>query len=393
MIEADRLARLQPGIFSEINLQIRESSERGHEIIDLSVGSPDMPPPKHVKQVLIDSVAEDSNYGYTLTEGMQELKLAVASWYAKKYSVNPDPDKEILSLMGSQDGLSHLFLALINDGETVLVPDPGYPIYFAGPLLAGAVLYKMPLLASNDFLPDFAAIPTEVCKKARIMILNYPSNPHAATASMGFFQQAVDFAKEYDIKICHDFAYSELSYDGFKNTSFLQVQGSFDVGVEFHSISKTFNLAGCRLGFVVGNAEMIDALRKLKSNIDYGIFRPVQLAAVAALNGSEECVTKNAMAYQARRDVLIDVLAKYGWSIPKPMASMFIWAKIPEGFSSSSSFCRELLQETGVAIVPGNAFGEHGEGYVRIGLVKDVSTLYEAGKRVGLFLLKHKTGA
>lgn len=389
MVYSDRLSKLQPGIFSEISTLIKQVAANGRDVIDLSVGSPDMPPPPHVKKALLEAAESDKNYGYTLTEGIPELKAAIVNWYKKYYGVLLHPEKEILSLMGSQDGLTHIFWAVVNPGDIVLVPNPGYPIYQAGPLLAGAELFYLPLVEKNGYLPDLSGIPLDICQKAKAMVLNYPSNPLAATAPKKFFEDVVCFAKKYGIIVIHDFAYSELSYDGYKNTSFLEVEGAKDVGVEFHSISKTFNLAGCRLGFVVGNEHVVNALRKIKSNIDYGIFRPVQLAAVAALDGPNECVLQNALNYQQRRDVLIEELARYGWHVQKPLASMFVWAKLPAVFSSSADFSKKLLLEAGVAVVPGIAFGDCGEGYVRIGLVQDKAKLKEVGKRIGEFIHKY----
>ncbi len=386
MIGATRLNRLKPGIFSMIGQLKEQVQASGIDVIDLSVGSPDMPPPVHVKKALIKAIEDDNNYGYTLTEGIPELKKAIAFWYKDNYGVTLDQDKEILSLMGSQDGLAHIYWALVNPQDVVLVPDPGYPIYYAGALLAGGDLYQMPLLEENNFLPVLSAIPKEICKKARLMFLNYPSNPLAATATKEFFREVISFAKQHEIIICHDFAYSELSYDGYKNVSFMETAGAKDVGVEFHSISKTFNLAGCRLGFIVGNRDVINALRLIKSNIDYGIFRPTQLAAVAALSGPAECVRQNALAYQNRRDALVNELASYNWYIQKPKASMFAWAKLPSSFSSSEDFARDLLMKTGVAVVPGTAFGDCGEGYVRIGLVQELAKIKEAGRRMGEFV-------
>lgn len=389
MIDSERLSKLQPGIFTEISTLIKQVSSTGRDVIDLSVGSPDMPPPPHVKKALIEGAESDKNYGYTLTEGIPELKAAIVNWYKKYYGVLLHPDKEILSLMGSQDGLTHIFWALVNPGDIVLVPNPGYPIYQAGPLLAGAELSYLPLVEKNSYLPDLSSIPQDVCQRAKVMVLNYPSNPLAATAPKKFFEDVVSFAKKHGIIVIHDFAYSELSYDGYKNTSFLEVEGAKDVGVEFHSISKTFNLAGCRLGFIAGNEHVVNALRKIKSNIDYGIFRPVQLAAVAALEGPNECVLQNALNYQQRRDVLIEELAQYGWHVQRPLASMFVWAKLPSAFGSSADFSKSLLLEAGVAVVPGVAFGDCGEGYVRIGLVQDKAKLKEAGKRIGEFIRKN----
>ena len=389
MVGASRLNKLQPGIFSKISEVKRQVLQSGKDVIDLSVGSPDMPPPPHVKKALIEAAENDKNYGYTLTEGIPSLKQAIANWYQTYYQVNLDPDKEILSLMGSQDGLAHIFWAVADPGDIVLVPDPGYPIYQSGALLAGGILYPMPLKEENNFLPDLEGIPLDICQKAKVMILNYPSNPLAATANKDFFARVVSFAKQHNIIVCHDFAYSELSYDGFKNVSFLEVPGAKEVGVEFHSISKTYNLAGCRLGFIVGNAAVIDALRLVKSNIDYGIFRPVQLAAVEALSGSQDCVRANAKAYEHRRDILVAELAKYGWNINKPQASMFAWAKLPAFFNSSEKFAMDLLREAGVAVVPGIAFGQCGEGYIRIGLVQEGEKIRQAAQRMGEFVAKH----
>jgi LL-diaminopimelate aminotransferase len=386
MIGAARLNQLEPGIFSMISKLREQVQASGMDVIDLSVGSPDMPPPPHVKAALIRAIEDDTNYGYTLTEGIPELKEALASWYKENYGVILECDKEILSLMGSQDGLAHIYWALINPEDIVLVPDPGYPIYYAGALLVGGKLYQMPLLEENNYLPVLSDIPIDVCQKAKLMFLNYPSNPLAATATGEFFRDVVSFAKQHGIIICHDFAYSELSYDGYKNISFLETPGAKEVGVEFHSISKTFNLAGCRLGFIVGNADIIDALRLIKSNIDYGIFRPTQLAAAAALSGPADCIRQNALAYQKRRDALVAELAKYNWHIQKPKASMFAWAKLPPSFTSSEDFARNLLLEKGVAVVPGIAFGNCGEGYIRIGLVQELAKITEAGRRMGEFV-------
>lgn len=386
MVFASRLDRLQPGIFSKISDLKNQVIQEGKKVIDLSVGSPDMAPPPHVKEALLQAVENDENYGYPLTEGISQLKEAISHWYLNNYRVKLDTQKEILSLMGSQDGLAHIYWSIVDPGDIVLVPDPGYPIYQSGALLAGAVLYPMPLLENNSFLPDLASLPPEICQKAKLMILNYPSNPLAATASKEFFQEVVTFATKNNILVLHDFAYSELSYDGFKNTSFLEIEGAKEIGVELHSISKTFNMAGCRLGFIVGNEKIIAALRLVKSNIDYGIFRPIQLAATAALMGSPQCVIENALAYQRRRDVFIGELARYGWEISKPKASMFIWAKLPPSYPSSQDFTYALLRDKGVAVVPGIAFGQCGEGYIRIGLVQSENLLHKAALHMGHYI-------
>ncbi|HWJ03968.1 MAG TPA: aminotransferase class I/II-fold pyridoxal phosphate-dependent enzyme [Verrucomicrobiae bacterium] len=383
---AARVAGLGSAIFSEMDDLRQVLEAQGTKIVNLGIGSPDQPPAPHVKQALLDAVAADTNYGYTLTQGIRELKDAIAGWYLSRFEVQLDPATEVLSLMGSQDGLAHIYAAFINPGDLALVPDPGYPIYTAGLLLAGGEKYPMELRTENGFLPDFSEIPRDVAERAKIMFLNYPNNPVAATADLDFFAKVVDFAKEHKIIVCHDNAYSELAYDGYRPPSFLQVRGAKEVGVEFHSISKTYNLAGCRLGFVVGNAKVIEALAMVKSNIDYGVFRAVQIAAVAALEGPQDVVWANAARYQQRRDVLLDGLAQAGWSIPKPKGSMFVWAPLPAGYTSSHDFAVSLLKNAGVLVIPGVAFGSRGEGYVRIALVHDTEVLGEAVQRISDFL-------
>ncbi|NMA14103.1 MAG: aminotransferase class I/II-fold pyridoxal phosphate-dependent enzyme, partial [Clostridia bacterium] len=344
--------------------------------------SPDREPAPHIVNALADAVYDGTKYGYALSEGMPAFKKAVTDWYYQRFHVSLDPEKEVLSLMGSQDGLSHIFLAFLNPGDIALIPDPGYPVYSAGALIAGGEIFYMPLLKENRFLPDFEAIPQEVAQKAKIMILNYPSNPVTAVADLDFFSRAVSFAKKHDIIICHDVAYSELSFDGYNPPSFLETPGAKEVAVEFHSLSKSYNMAGCRIAFLTGNSKVIDALRRLKSNIDYGIFQPVQIAGIAALTGSQENVRENALTYQKRRDVLLDKLAQGGWKIEKPKATMFIWAPLPKNYQDSKVFTIELLEKTGVVVTPGIAFGRLGEGYVRIALVCEEERLLEAANRI-----------
>jgi LL-diaminopimelate aminotransferase len=383
---AKRLSGLGSAIFSEMDELRKEVENKGIQIINLGIGSPDRAPAPHVIEALTKGVNAEFNYGYTLTQGIDELKTAIVNWYYKRFQVELDPDTEVLSLMGSQDGLAHIYTAFINPGDLALIPDPGYPIYTAGLLLAGGEKYPLALTVDNNYLPDLDKLPLEVVRRAKLMFLNYPNNPLAATADLDFFYKVVEFAKEHQIIVCHDNAYSELAYDGYRPPSLLQVPGAKEVGVEFHSVSKTYNLAGCRLGFVVGNAQVIRSLSVVKSNIDYGVFKPVQLAAVAALNGPQDTVVDNAAAYQARRDALVDGLASAGWQIPKPKASMFLWAPLPKGHHSSMEFAAQLLKATGVLVIPGVAFGEQGEGYVRIALVQDTSLLLEAVSRVHRFL-------
>jgi len=379
---AKRLEKLSGGIFSEVDNLGKKLALQGVKVINLSIGSPDLPPSEDFRKKLAQYVLDPDNYGYVLTDGLLEFRQAVADWYKNRDGVVLDPLEEILPLMGSQDGLSHIYWGYLDKDDIALVPDPGYPIYTAGVLLTEAVPYPMTLDKANNFLPDFTKIPSSIAEKAKIMFLNYPSNPLAATATYEFFQEAIAFAQKYDIIICHDFAYSELAYDDYKPISFLSVPGAKEAGIEFHSLSKTYNLAGCRLGFVVGNKDVVSTLRKIKSNIDFGSFKAILKAGTDVLNGPQDYVKTTAQTYQRRRDILVDGLNELGWQIPKPKASMFIWAPIPEKFNSSLEFAKELAEKTGVIVVPGIGFGQAGEGYVRIGLVQKEELLREAVDRI-----------
>ncbi len=384
---AKRLDGLGSAVFTEMENLKQKVEARGVEVINLGIGSPDQPPAPHVKQALIDAVTDGGNYRYPLTHGLEELRQAIARWYYRRFEVELDPQTEVLTLMGSQDGLAHIYTAFINPGDLALIPDPGYPIYTAGLLLAGGRKYPLPLQAEKGFLPDLERVPAEVALQAKLMFLNYPNNPVAATADLDFFRRVVSFAQKYQIMVCHDNAYSELAYDGYHPPSFLQAEGAKEVGIEFHSVSKTYNLAGCRLGFVVGNAKIIAGLAVVKSNIDFGVFRAVQAAGAAALDGPQDVVTENAARYQARRDVLVEGLARAGWVMPKPKGSMFVWAPLPDGYTSSQTFAVELLEQTGVLVIPGVAFGEQGEGYVRFALVEEDGVLEEVVSRISAFLV------
>lgn len=345
------------------------------------MGSPDLPPAPHIIRALQKSAGNPLNYTYSLG-GLPQLYAAVAGWYKKRFNVDLNPENEILALMGSQDGLAHLAMSYIDPGDVALVPDPGYPIYGFSILMAQGEVYPLPLLAENNFLPDLSKIPAHIAKKSKIIWLNYPNNPTAAVANLSFFKQVVEFARRYDILVCHDVAYAELAYDNFKPVSFLEVEGAKEVGVEFYSLSKTYNMAGCRLGFIVGNRHVVANLALIKSNIDYGVFLAVQEAGIAALTGPQDCVANTARVYQRRRDVLVGGLAEIGWHIPKPSASMFVWAPLPPGYTSSYNLVSDLLEKAGVVVVPGNAFGRQGEGYVRIALVRNEEALAEAVQRI-----------
>lgn len=381
---ARRLQGLGASIFTQMDDIRKELESAGRELINLSVGSPDRAPSKHVQQVLSQAVLDGGLYGYTMSRGTKEFRQSCTDWYKLRFNVELDPEKEILPLMGSQDGLAHIFMAYIDPGDIALIPDPGYPVYSVGLLLAGGQKVSIPLLAEHGFLPDLTAIEPEIANKAKILFLNYPNNPTSAVAPLSYFNEVAAFAKEYDILVCHDAAYSELAFGEYRPPSFMQAKNAKEVGVEFHSISKTYNLAGARLGFVVGNPDTIAALTLLKENIDYGVFGPVLKAGAAALLGNQEEVENNRQAYQRRRDIWIEGCAQVGWSMPIPQATMFIWAPVPTN-QDSFSFAECLAREAGVIVVPGVAFGKYGEGYIRIALVQDDEDMAEAVRRIQVF--------
>jgi LL-diaminopimelate aminotransferase len=380
-----RLKQLGSAIIAEVAEWKQQVKSQGIDVIDLGIGSPDQPPSPKVVDALINAVRNPMNYGYPASEGSLPFRQTVARWYKHRFAVELDPNNEILALMGSQDGLAHLAMAIADPGDIALVPDPGYPIYSASLVLAGVTAHTMPLRAENNFLAEIDAIPLEIAQQAKFMLLNYPSNPLSAVADRTFFEQLVAYAHKHEIIIVHDLAYSEMTFDGFSPVSVLQIPAAKDIAVEFHSLSKSFNMAGCRLAFMVGNASVVQALRTLKSNIDYGVFLAVQEAGIAAL---EEDMTHEytvAAQYERRRNLVIDGLKQAGWDIPLPKATMFIWAPIPLGWTSRQ-ISREILFATGVVVIPGDAFGSEGEGYVRIALVQNEERLTEAVLRIGRFL-------
>lgn len=390
---ADRLDRLGSSIFAEVAEWLEAARTEGHDVIDLSIGSPDLPPSHAIRQALSKAVLRENAYGYPGSKGSAAFLRQAAAWLNYRFGIAIDSDHEVLSLMGSQDGLGHLALSLCNPGDIALVPDPGYPVYSAGLALAGIEPYYMPLRAENGFLPDFDAIPEHVWQKAKFMLLNYPSNPVSAVADETFYAKAIAAAKQHHVLIVHDLAYSEMAFDGYRPPSILQFEDAIEVAVEFHSLSKSFNMAGCRIGFLAGNRDAVGAMRELKANIDYGVFLPVQEAGIVALQedmkGDKPSVGP---LYERRRDVLLDALREEGWDIAKPKATMFIWAPLPSmkwNLSeqwNSRRISREMLNYAGVAVVPGDAFGAEGEGYVRIALVENEQRLVEAARRIGHFI-------
>ncbi|MDL2288160.1 aminotransferase class I/II-fold pyridoxal phosphate-dependent enzyme [Oscillospiraceae bacterium OttesenSCG-928-F05] len=368
-------------IFLELGAEREKAAKNGREIIDLSVGTPDIPPAPHIVEALCAAAADPKNYTYALGD-LPELREAAIAWYARRYGVSLERD-ELCSLHGSQDGLAHLPLVLLNPGDVALVPNPGYMIFLDGPPLASAELYKMPLLEERGFLPDLDAIPANILHRARMLTISYPMNPLGKFAEPGFFEKVVWFAKKYDIAVLHDNAYSELTYDGRVGGSFLQTPGAKEVGVEFNSLSKSYNMTGCRISFALGNRDIIEALSRLKANIDYGVFRPVQRAAIAALQGPQESLEMLRAVYQERRDALVESFAEAGMPVTPCEGSMFVWTRIPEGVGGSMAFCKTLIEQAGVVFVPGVAFGSLGEGYVRIALVRPAEELRLAAARVG----------
>ncbi|MDQ0230055.1 LL-diaminopimelate aminotransferase [Metabacillus malikii] len=373
---SNRMNAFHASIFAELAAYKKKKLTEGVKMIDLSIGSPDLPPPLFIKKALANQVLDDDQYGYSLG-GTSKFQLAVSSHYQKQYSVHIEPEHEVLLMMGSQDGLVHFPMAFANPGDIVLVPDPGYTAYTAGIELAGAKPYFMPLTKENGFLPDLSIIPEDIAYQAKLMFLNFPGNPVPALADETFFKKIIAFAKKHNIIVLHDFAYSELYFEGNKPISFLSVEGAKDVGVEMSSFSKNYNMAGSRIGYLAGNQQIIHAMQQLKSNLDYGVFLPIQAAAIQALENGEEFCEQSRRIYQQRRDVIIEGLTSIGWPIDKPDAGMFIWAEVPDGWTSLQ-FTYELIEKANVVVTPGHAFGPHGEGYVRIALVQEVEVLKEA---------------
>lgn len=371
---ANRMNQFGEGVFSRLAVMRKNRLAQGKEVYDLSIGAPNIPPTKRIMEVMAEAVMKPANYVYAIND-TQQLLEAVAQWYKRRYDVELNPETEICSLLGSQDGLSHIALSILDPGDVMLVPDPCYPIFADGPRIAGAELYYMPLQKENDYVIQLQNIPEEIARKAKFILVSYPNNPTAAMAPESFYHEVVAFAKKYDIIVLHDNAYSELVFDGQSCGSFLSIPGAMEVGVEFNSLSKTYGLAGARIGFCVGNKEVVGMLKTLKSNMDYGMFLPIQAAAVEALTGNQAVVAETRAAYEHRRDVLCDGLIEAGWHMEKPAGTMFVWAPIPDSYQDSESFVADLLDKTGVLVTPGSAFGPSGEGYVRMALVQSEDTM------------------
>ncbi|MGH7962885.1 MAG: LL-diaminopimelate aminotransferase [Candidatus Binatia bacterium] len=379
--KAARLEKLPPYLFAEIDKKKREVAARGVDIISLGIGDPDLPTAPHIIEALQEASERPANHRYPDYEGLFSFRKAATDWYKKRFNVTLDPEKEAVSLIGSKEGIAHIPLAFVNPGDVVLVPDPGYPVYNIGTLFSGGESYFMPLRKENGFLPDLKAIPEAIANRAALMWIGYPNNPTAAVASKEFFTEVIRFAEKHNIIICHDNAYSEVYYEGKKTLSFLEVDGAKEVGIEFHSLSKTYNMTGWRIGFAVGNVTLIDGLGKIKTNVDSGVFQAVQEAGIAALSGDQSVVEAMRRVCQERRDILVRSLQEIGLACTPPQATFYVWAEAPNGYTSAG-FTSKILDETGVVATPGNGFGAAGEGYIRFSLTVDTERLREAVARL-----------
>ena len=364
---ANRIEKLPPYLFVEINKKIAAKRAQGVDVVSFGIGDPDLPTPAHILDRLNEASRVPANHRYPESDGLPEFRKAIAGWYHRRFGVTLDPDTEVLPLIGAKEGIAHMSLCFIDPGDVALVPDPGYPVYSVGTLFAGGESHWMPLMEENGWLPDLDAIPEDVARKAKILWINYPNNPTGAVADLAFFDKVAAYAKRYDIAVCHDAPYTEIAFDGCRPPSFLQAAGAMDVGVEFHSLSKSYNMTGWRVGMAVGNATMINALMRVKSNLDSGVPQAIQLAAIEALTGPQDCIEKNVAHYQRRRDKLVAALTRLGLRVIPPKASLYLWARVPEGFTSAE-FAAKLIDEAAVVVTPGSGYGRYGEGYVRLSL-------------------------
>ena len=378
---SERLNKLPPYLFIEIDKKKKAAVDRGEDIISLGVGDPDLPTPKHIVNAMKFAVEKPQHHQYPFGAGLKEFRVAVANWYKQRFNVDLNPENEVHSLIGSKEGIGHVHLAFVNPGDYVLVPEPGYPVYNCGTIFSTGESYFLPLTEKNGFLPDLEKIPEKIAKKSKIIFINYPNNPTTATATLEFYEKVVKFAKKHNIIVCSDVAYSEIYFDNKKPPSFLEVDGAKDIGIEFHSFSKTYNMTGWRLGWACGNAEIIVGLGKVKDNYDSGVFGAVQEAGVVALTSSQNCVEEARKTYQNRRDIFVDELNKIGWKIKKPEATFYVWAKVPKGFTSAATVGK-LLDEAGIICTPGNGMGPSGEGYIRFALTVPEARLKQAVERI-----------
>lgn len=381
---AKRIEELPPYLFAEIDKKKNILIERGVDVIDLGVGDPDIPTPGHIIDALNSAAKDPANHVYPSYIGMMAFREAVSDWYKKRFNVDVDPASEVVTLIGSKEGIAHAPLAFLDPGDIALVPDPGYPVYPVATTFAGGVPYNMPLLKENNFLPDLDAIPQKIADKARIMFLNYPNNPTAAVADKGFLKDVIEFASKNNILVFHDAAYTEIAFDGYVPPSFMEVEGAMDICLEFHSLSKTFSMTGWRIAFAVGNSKVVSGLGKIKTNIDSGVFQAVQIAGIEALSNYEIGLENRKRIYQERIDLFCNGLSDAGLCYDKPKATFYVWFEVPDGFTSSE-FASKLLEDAGIVVTPGNGFGESGEGYARVSVTFDTERIAKAVDRIREF--------
>ena len=378
---ASRIEKIPPYLFARIDKKKEEVRKRGVDLIDFGIGDPDIPTPKHIIDKMIEAVTDPKNHRYPSYEGMLEYRKAVSQWYKKRFNVDLNPDNEVVALIGSKEGIAHMPWAYIENGDIAMIPSPGYPVYKISTLLSGGTPYIMPLSEDNKFLPDFDKIPVNILQKAKIMFINYPNNPTGACADDEFYDKTINIAKKYNILICHDAAYSEISYDGYVPKSILEFDKEKSYSVEFHSLSKTYCMTGWRVGFAVGSQDAIYNLGKLKTNMDSGVFQAIQYAAIEALTADQHSIDKLKRIFQKRRDLIVEGFNSIGINVTKPLATFYIWAKVPEGYTSET-FCEKLLEDAGIVVTPGNGFGDEGEGYFRISITIDENRIQESIKRL-----------
>lgn len=385
MFEFRRIKRLPPYVFAIVNNLKMEARKQGEDIIDLGMGNPDLPAPKHVIDKLCEAAKNPKNHRYSASKGITQLRMAICEWYKRRYDVDLDPEREAVVSIGSKEGLSHLVLATVQPGDVVMTPAPAYPIHPYGVIIAGGEVTSIPIGPGIDFFLEMEKAFRKTWPRPKMLIINFPHNPTTEVLEgLDFFRKVVDFAREYDILVIHDFAYADLVFDGYKAPSFLQVPGAKDVGVEFFSMTKSYSMAGWRVGFCAGNKDIVGALVKIKSYLDYGMFQPIQIASIVALRGPQDCVAEYVKVYRSRRNELIRGLHRAGWEVEKPKATMFVWAKIPEPFRKMGSleFCKFLIKEGKVAVSPGIGFGEGGDEYVRFALVENEHRIRQAARGI-----------
>ena len=378
---AQRIEQLPPYLFVEISKKIAAKRAQGISVVSFGIGDPDLPTPDHILQGLWKAAQNPANHRYPESEGLPEFRKAIADWYSRRFDITLNPDTEVLPLIGAKEGIGHMALCLIDPGDIALVPDPGYPVYSIGTMFAGGTSHWMPLLEENGYLPDLDSIPVDVAQKAKVMWLNYPNNPTGGVCDLAFFEKAVAFCKKYGIALCHDAPYTEVAYDGLRPPSVLQAKGAMDIAIEFHSFSKTYNMTGWRVGMAVGNAKLVNALMRVKSNLDSGIPQAIQAAAMEAISGDQSCVADNVGHYQRRRDTLVTALTRLGLKVVSPKASLYIWARVPEGYTSAG-FAAKLIDEVAVVVTPGSGYGKYGEGFVRLSLTLPDDQLEKGVRRI-----------